>query len=106
MSCNLLVYVLVYSSIMNKHQKIKLPASVRKHIRQEKAHIRREFLDEEKSRGLIEKLYKKFSHYVNEPEDKKHHQGIKLEKKKLDKKTTVKKINSKVRVKNKEKIAA
>ena len=39
----------------------ELPKSVRKHIRKEKARIRRELLDEEKQEKLIDELYQRFS---------------------------------------------
>jgi hypothetical protein len=39
--------------------KRKLPRSIRKHIRKEKARIRREFLDFKKQKEEIEKLYQK-----------------------------------------------
>ncbi|MEF8847337.1 MAG: hypothetical protein V5A57_02845 [Candidatus Paceibacterota bacterium] len=38
----------------------ELPKSVRKHIRREKARIRRESLDEEEQQKLIKQLYKRF----------------------------------------------
>lgn len=38
----------------------KLPKSLRKYIRQEKARIRREVLDIKKQEKLLEELYKKF----------------------------------------------
>ncbi|MEX2007962.1 MAG: hypothetical protein WD850_00445 [Candidatus Spechtbacterales bacterium] len=41
---------------------ISLPAGARKHIRREKARIRREFLDSEDRAERIEKLYAKFTH--------------------------------------------
>jgi len=41
--------------------KKKLPKSIRKYIRQEKARIRREVLDVKKQKELIEEVYKKFS---------------------------------------------
>jgi len=41
--------------------KKKLPKSVRKHIRREKARIRRETSDFNKQKELIEQLYQKFS---------------------------------------------
>ena len=37
----------------------KLPQSIRKHIRKEKARIRREVLDSKKQEELIKKLYEK-----------------------------------------------
>jgi len=40
--------------------KKKLPYAIRKYIRQEKARIRREVLDLNKQKELIEELYKKF----------------------------------------------
>ncbi len=40
--------------------KKRLPRSIRKYIRQEKARIRREVLDLPEQKKLIEKLYKKF----------------------------------------------
>lgn len=40
--------------------KKKLPKSVRKHIREEKARIRREVLDPERRQELINQLYDKF----------------------------------------------
>jgi len=44
--------------------KKKLPKSLRKYLRKEKARIRREVLDLEKQEELIQKLYKKvFSQY-------------------------------------------
>ena len=39
----------------------RLPQSLRKHIRKEKARIRREVLDIKKQQGLINNLYQKFS---------------------------------------------
>ena len=39
--------------------KIRLPKSIRKYIRKEKARIRREVLDVEKQKELIKKLYEK-----------------------------------------------
>lgn len=39
----------------------KLPKSVKKYIRKEKARIRREVLDYKKQKELIKELYKKFS---------------------------------------------
>lgn len=41
-------------------KKKKLNKSVRKFIRQEKARIRRDFLDVKKRQQLLEELYKKF----------------------------------------------
>lgn len=38
----------------------KLPKSIRKYIRREKARIRREVLDVKEQKKLIEELYKKF----------------------------------------------
>ncbi len=38
----------------------RLPKSVRKYIRKEKARIRREVLDYKKQKKLIKELYKKF----------------------------------------------
>lgn len=38
----------------------KLPKSVRKHIRKEKARIRREVTDKEKQEKLISQLYQRF----------------------------------------------
>lgn len=43
-----------------KKKKIKLPKGIRKHIRQEKARIRREVLDIDEQKKLIDELYKKF----------------------------------------------
>jgi len=40
--------------------KIRLPKSIRKYIRKEKARIRREVLDVGKQEELINKLYEKF----------------------------------------------
>lgn len=40
--------------------KKRLPKSLRKHIRKEKARIRREILDIKKQEKLINELYKKF----------------------------------------------
>jgi len=40
--------------------KKKLPKSIRKYIRQEKARIRREVLDSKKQTDLINELYKKY----------------------------------------------
>lgn len=40
--------------------KKRLPKSMRKHIRQEKARIRREVLNLKKQKELINQLYKKF----------------------------------------------
>jgi hypothetical protein len=40
--------------------KKKMPKSLRKHIRQEKARIRREVLDLKKQKELINELYQKF----------------------------------------------
>lgn len=40
--------------------KKRLPKSLRKYIRKEKARIRREVLDLEEQKELIEQLYKKF----------------------------------------------
>lgn len=39
--------------------KKKMPHSTRKHIRKEKARIRRQILDTKKQKELIEELYKK-----------------------------------------------
>lgn len=42
----------------------RLPKSIRKHIRKEKARIRREYIDPEKQKKKINQLYKKiFSEY-------------------------------------------
>ena len=38
----------------------KMPKSLRKYIRKEKARIRREFFDFKKQKELIDELYKKF----------------------------------------------
>ncbi len=43
----------------------KLPRSVRKHIRKEKARIRREVLDLDKQEELISQLYQKFFKQYN-----------------------------------------
>lgn len=40
--------------------KKKLPKSLRKYIRKEKAHIRREVLDIKEQNRLIDELYKRF----------------------------------------------
>ena len=40
--------------------KKKLPGSIRKYIRKEKARIRREIFNAEKQKELIDGLYKKF----------------------------------------------
>lgn len=40
--------------------KKRLPQSIRKHIRQEKARIRREFLDPKEQEKQINNLYQKF----------------------------------------------
>jgi len=40
--------------------KIRLPKSIRKYIRKEKARIRREVLDLEEQERLIQQLYEKF----------------------------------------------
>jgi hypothetical protein len=40
--------------------KKKMPKSIRQHIRQEKARIRREVLSPEKQKELIDKLYQEF----------------------------------------------
>ena len=40
--------------------KTRLPKSIRKYIRKEKARIRREVLDIEKQEELIQQLYEKF----------------------------------------------
>jgi hypothetical protein len=37
-----------------------MPQSIKKHIRQEKARIRRENFDSKKQKELIDELYKKF----------------------------------------------
>lgn len=37
--------------------KVNLPQGVKKHIRREKARIRREFFDPQKQKELIDKLY-------------------------------------------------
>lgn len=47
---------------MNKNK--TLPAGVRKHIRIEKARIRREFSEAEERAEAIKKLYNKFSYYA------------------------------------------
>lgn len=47
----------------------KLPKSVRKHIRQEKARIRREVLDLKEQERLIDELYKKFLKEKSKPKD-------------------------------------
>ena len=39
--------------------KKKMPKSIRKHIRREKARIRREVLDVQKQKEMIDELYKK-----------------------------------------------
>lgn len=41
--------------------KKKMPKSIRKHIRKEKARIRREVLDLKNQKELIDKLYQRFS---------------------------------------------
>jgi len=46
--------------------KKKLPNSVRKHIRKEKARIRSRVLDYKKQKELINELYKKFLKTKNE----------------------------------------
>lgn len=50
--------------------KKKLSQSLRKHIRQEKARIRREVLNIKKQEELIEELYKRFSKDKVKPEQK------------------------------------
>jgi len=45
--------------------KKKLPRSIRKFIRREKARIRREILDIKKQEELIEEIYKKYDHQGN-----------------------------------------
>ena len=41
--------------------KKKLPKSIRKYIRKEKARIRREISDSEKQKELVNQLYQRFS---------------------------------------------
>ena len=50
--------------------KKRLPKSIRKHIRKEKARIRREVLNLEERRKLIDELYRKFSKSKKESETK------------------------------------
>jgi len=45
--------------------KKKLPRSIRKFIRREKARLRREVLDIKKQKELIEEIYKKYDHQRN-----------------------------------------
>ncbi len=45
---------------MKNKDKKKMPYSLRKHIRREKARIRREVLDPKKQKEKIDKLYQKF----------------------------------------------
>lgn len=45
---------------MEKKIKISLPRGARKHIRHEKARIRREFLDKKEQEVQIKKVYEKF----------------------------------------------
>lgn len=45
--------------------KKKLPKSIRKHIRKEKARIRREVFDVEEQKKLISKLYEKYCQHTN-----------------------------------------
>jgi len=45
--------------------KKKLPRSIRKFIRREKARIRREILDIKKQEELIKEIYKKYDHQGN-----------------------------------------
>jgi len=47
---------------MNKEQKMKLSASIKKHIRREKARLRREFFDEKKYKEMVDELYEKFNY--------------------------------------------
>ena len=51
---------LFYLFFMAK-KKMRLPKSIRKHIREEKARIRREVLDLEEQKRLIRELYEKFN---------------------------------------------
>lgn len=53
--------------MMNK----KLPKSVRKHIRLEKARLRRQVLNKQKQQEMIEELYKKYSRVKKEKKSKK-----------------------------------
>ncbi|MDP1538512.1 MAG: hypothetical protein Q8M00_00575 [bacterium] len=48
--------------------KKKLPKSIRKYIRKEKARIRREVLDFKKQEELINQLYKRFLNKYNQKE--------------------------------------
>ncbi len=48
----------------------RLPGSLRKHIRKEKARIRREVLDLKKQNELIDQLYEKF--VTNKPSNSKN----------------------------------
>lgn len=83
---------------MNKKQKMRLPASVKKHIRKEKARIRRDFLSDETRDDLIKKLYAKFNDYINESEKEKEQKNDKLEKKEIKPKKNIK-LKSKTNVK-------
>ena len=67
---------------MDKKQISTLPLSVRKHIRQEKARIRREFSDLGEQEEQIKKIYQKFVYMFPK---------LKIKLKKVDKKTKIQK---------------
>lgn len=77
---------------MDKKQKMKLPNSAKKHIRIEKARIRREFLSLEEQKEQIRKVYQKFEYMFPKPktEPKKADKKIKIQKESI-KKVKVKK---------------
>ena len=95
---------------MNKQQIKKLPSGIRKHIREEKARIRREFLSDEKRTEEIRVLYDRFISYRKKKSDTKNKKEAKPKKKsnkknspKKTKKTTKKKAKKSTQKKTKTK---
>ena len=81
---------------MDHQEKMKLPSSVKKHIRKEKARIRREFFSNDDIRTQIDKLYDRFEYFVPKPKKPE------VEKTKEQKsKKTIKKVSKKAPSKTK-----
>lgn len=82
--------------------KIRLSKGLRKYIRKEKARIRREILDVEEQKKLIDEIYKQFAPKVREEKSQlKDIKGSKeLQRTIKDKKTTKKKIVKKIKQRN------
>lgn len=80
-------------------EKIKIPKSVKKFIRKEKARIKREILDVEEQAKAIAKLYERVLEQLKKKKSSKEAMSEKPEKKKVEKNKKVTKQSSKIKPK-------